>query len=274
MRYEDLTADDLDELMDALHQFRGDPFTADDLAKMMDAPFTADDLAELMDALSAPPVIDGLAASFASETRNLADGLATRYIDGQVFISWPRPEGGGAHICQVRQRPRGGKLGAWRTWRVADEPGPSVAVRQRASDYEGATYDLRVRPLDGADWAQAVVDWPPGIDTQALSGQERTAAWCLARTATMILIWIRADRQTPAVAIESAYSLRGGEGVEDWGGPVLHGPGASAFRLIRELDQATEYELTLTIKTGLIVERELIDPASETLTLTTRTLGA
>ena len=55
---------------------------------------------------------------------------------------------------------------------------------------------------------------------------------------------------------------------------MLHGPGASAFRLIGELDRATEYELTLTIATGLIGERELIDPASETLTLTTRTLAA
>ena len=126
--------------------------------------------------------------------------------------------------------------------------------------------------MKGVDWAQAVVDWPLGLDTLAQPGQERTAAWPLARTATLILIWIRADRQTPAVAIESAYSLRGG-GVEVRGGPVLHGPGASAFRLIRELDQATEYELTLTIKTGLIIDGELIDPASETLTLTTRTLA-
>lgn len=247
--------------IDFLHQLHSDPVTEDDLAA-------------LMVARSAPPVINFLAARFASETRDLADGPAAWHIDGQVRIFWPRPDGGDKYICQARQRPRGGKPGAWCDWGVADEPDPAVVVRQRASDYEGVSYDLRARPVKGVDWAQAVVDWPPGIDTQALSGQERTAAWCLARTATMILIWIRADRQTPAVAIESAYSLRGGEGVEDWGGPVLHGPGASAFRLIRELDQATEYELTLTIKTGLIVERELIDPASETLTLTTRTLGA
>ena len=197
--------------IDFLHQLHSDPVTEDDLAA-------------LMAARSTPPVINGLAARFASETHDLADGPAAWHIDGQVRIFWPRPEGGGAFICQARRRPRGGKPGAWCDWGVADEPGPAVTIRQRASDYEGASYDLRARPVKGVDWAQAVVDWPLGLDTLAQPGQERTAAWCLARTATMILIWIRADRQTPAVAIESAYSLRWRRGRRSQGRPRVAWP--------------------------------------------------
>ena len=78
--------------------------------------------------------------------RNLADGPATRYIDGQVIISWPdlkaaatsaRRAGGPVAASLAHGAPGG----------MADETGPAVAVRQRVSDYEGASYDLQARPL-------------------------------------------------------------------------------------------------------------------------------
>ena len=38
---------------------------------------------------------------------------------------------------------------------------PAVAVRQRQADYDGASYELRTRRVDGGDFAYARVDFPP-----------------------------------------------------------------------------------------------------------------
>ena len=240
--------------------------------------------------MSGPVVIDHLESVFIPVARADRYGEPTRYIC-QACISWPRPEGGDKYICQVRRlRPGKGRPGAWRKKPVGDEPGPAVVIRQRRPDCEqGASYELRTRRMDGGDFAYAHVDFPPAVATMPRPGQERTAAFPIARTATLILLWIRAERDfdNPEgyYAVQVAYHLTAQDpagGVEAWAGPTLAGWDGWASALIGGLDRATEYEIDLTITTGAVVHcensdpaaRRMIDKASESLTLTAGTLAA
>ena len=98
--------------------------------------------------MSGPVVIDRLDCVFIPATRPDRYGEATRYIC-QADITWPRPEGGEAYICQVRRlRPGKARPGAWRKKPVGDDPGPAVVIRQRRPDCEqGASYELRTRRM-------------------------------------------------------------------------------------------------------------------------------
>ena len=114
--------------------------------------------------MSGPVVITGLACHFDPETRNLATGgKATRYAFSKCLIDFPRPEGGKKYICEIRRlRPGKGRPGAWRKAALPDEPHPALSIRQKAADYEGASYEIRARRKAARKWTLARVDFPPG----------------------------------------------------------------------------------------------------------------
>lgn len=169
----------------------------------------------------------------------------------------------------------------------ADSLSGPVVIRQRRPDCEqGASYELRTRRMDGGGFAYARVDFPPAVATMPRPSQERTAAFPIARTANMILLLIRAERDfdnPEGYAVQVAYHLTARDpagGVEAWAGPALADWCGWANALIGGLDRAAEYEIDLTITTGAIAHCEtsepaawrMIDKTSESLTLTAGTL--
>lgn len=212
--------------------------------------------------MSGPVAITGLACHFAPETRDQANGEpATRYIGGKCLIDWPRPEGGKAYICETRRLRPGQGPGAWRNRAVADGPGPAVAIKQMAADYEGASYEIRARHKAARQWTFARVDFPAGVTDFCWPFEERTEAYPLARTANLILLLIIAEREKlisdVPYGVQVEYHLTGlgqAAGVEARGIPILAGLDGWGDLLIGKLDKATEFEIELTIDTGAITK--------------------
>lgn len=162
-------------------------------------------------------MFDNLTADFRHETLTGPTGKRiTRYASGTVFFHWQRAKQKASYVCQVRRWQADGEPGPWNWQLTPNPPAPPVGkVSMINPDYQGGgMYQFRAalsaNGRDDPDWHYAQVFFPDGMAT--LGGRKSgdlTRAFLLARTATLALVLVRADRDWPSYAIQSTADVAG-----------------------------------------------------------------
>ena len=193
-----------------------------------------------------PPLsVAELTCRFATESRRMADGMATRYIGGKVGLTLS--DGKAEGVCLMRRKPGGA---AWGNRKRKPRPFDKgiIQVKAAPADYAaGANYELTAYKLDDGASVQAAIDFPPGAESLGWQGTEQIKAFSLVRTESAILLWIRADTGIRQGAIDALAHVKGKR--RDWriSDPV---PGASAFLLIDNLPPGVAHEIRLCVDVG------------------------
>ena len=148
-----------------------------------------------------------LTCRFAPESRRLADGQATRYMEGKVRLTLS--DGADEGVCLVRRKPGGAKWGKRKPQPQPFDKGV-IQVNQTPADYEsGANYELTAHAIDNGATAKAAIDFPPGAESLGWQGTAAIRAFPLVRTEDAILLWIRADTGIKGGMIDAVASAKG-----------------------------------------------------------------
>lgn len=200
-------------------------------------------------------MFSNLTANFRHETITGGTGKRiTRYANGTVFFHWQRAKPKGIYVSQSRRWQSDGDPGPWNWQLIPTPPAPPVAkVSMINADYQqGGMWQFRAaeRPNGrvSPDWQYGQVFFPDGMQT--LGGRnsgDLTKAFLIARTATLALVLIRADRPWPSYAIQSTADVEGQQR-----GHADNPSGAGRYSLMKVdgLTPDKSYLIDLTIHTS------------------------